>query len=325
LPGFVEHPCFRLQSDIDVYCPPESIYHARDALSSLGYEPTPGEFGHADHLPPMVLKTNWKWRGNHYDPEMPVSFELHFCFWNESFARFGPKGLDQFWPRRVERRLDNFSFPALSPVDSVGYLALNVLRDALRGPIPIHLVYELARFLHTNADNEEFWKNWRELHDETLRCLEVVSFRLASHCFACRLSEEIKTEINRMPTASKVWFQKYADSPLSASFRPNKDTLLLHLTLINSPRDKRAVLFKRLFPTRIQSVEAVSIQNAVINGQESSGVFRKQVRYVGYLTSRSGRNTRAALTTLWHGVRFWLSTKNKSKGFWTFLCRVLFF
>ena len=36
-PDFVEHPRFRLQSDIDIYCPPESICRAREALSRLGY------------------------------------------------------------------------------------------------------------------------------------------------------------------------------------------------------------------------------------------------------------------------------------------------
>jgi len=319
-PGFVDHPRFRLQSDIDVYCPPDSIYRARDALSNLGYEPARGiDFGASDHLPTMVLKTSWKWRGNHYDPDMPVSFEPHFCFWNESFARFGPKGLDQFWLRRIERRLDNFSFPALSPVDNVGYCALNVLRDALRSPMSIHLVYELARFLHTNADNEEFWSSWKELHDDTLRCLEVISFRMASHCFACRLSEEVEREANLLPNATQAWFQKFADSPLSASFRLNKDALLLHLTLIETPRDKLAVLFKRLFPTPIESVESVSIHNTVIDGQKSVGAFRERIRYVGYLISRGGYHTRAVLPTLWHGVRFWLSTKNMSKGFWTFL------
>src|SRR5277367_865519 len=34
LPGFVEHPRYRLQNDIDVYCPPESISGALDALST---------------------------------------------------------------------------------------------------------------------------------------------------------------------------------------------------------------------------------------------------------------------------------------------------
>ena len=96
-PGFSEHPRLRLQSDIDVYCPPDSIVLARDALSGLGYEPFQGVRAElSDHLPPMALKTDWKWRGNYYDPEMPVSFELHHCFWSDSFEYFRPKDIDQF-------------------------------------------------------------------------------------------------------------------------------------------------------------------------------------------------------------------------------------
>ena len=193
-PDFVENPRSRLQSDIDVYCPPESIDQARDALSKLGYEEAHGlDRELSDHLPTMVLKTEWKWRGNYYDPEMPVSFELHFCFWNESQGRFGPKGLDQFWSRRVERRLDDFTFPALTSVDNVGYSALNVLRDALQW-LSVHTsCLRVGACSSTQTRTiEAFWRSWRELHDDSLRGdSEAISFRLAFHCFACRLAEEL--------------------------------------------------------------------------------------------------------------------------------------
>ena len=60
-PGYVEHPRFRLQSDIDLFCPPESILRAHDTLAMLGYEPEKGlDFRAADHLPTMVPKTRWR-------------------------------------------------------------------------------------------------------------------------------------------------------------------------------------------------------------------------------------------------------------------------
>ena len=96
-PGFVDHPRFRLQSDIDIYCPPESILAAHNVLVELGYAPeTQVDFRYADHLPTMVPKSTWKWRGNVYDPEMPASFELHHSLWNEKVMRLRPTGLDQF-------------------------------------------------------------------------------------------------------------------------------------------------------------------------------------------------------------------------------------
>ena len=319
-PDYVEHPRFRLQSDIDILCPPESILRARDALSALGYEPFKGlDHTDSDHLPSMVRKTSWEWRGNPYDPEVPVSWELHYRLWNETTSRISPKGLDQFWLRRVERRLDNISFPALNPADHLAHVALAVLRDALRDYMPVPLLYELARFLHTHADNQAFWKDWRELHDDSLRSVEVISFRLALHCFACRLPEEVKKEIDCSSTAIQAWFQRYADSPLSARFRPNKDALWLHLAILESFRDKRAILGKRLFLPRIPPVGAAYIQEPARDGDAGPrGVLRRQVRYASHVIPRAAYHLRMIPSTLWHGVGLWWSAKNLGRDFLTF-------
>jgi MFS family permease len=319
-PDYVEHPRFRLQSDIDIFCPPRSILRARNALSRLGYEPSRSlELPPREHLPAMERRTCWEWRGNPYDPEIPISWELHYRFWNEIKTRISPKGLDQFWLRRVERRLDNFSFPSLNPADQLAYVALNVLRDAFNGDTHVHLLYELARFLHLNADNESFWKDWRELHHNSLRSLEVISFRLAFHCFACRLPEAVKKEIDCSSAAIQAWFQRYADSPIRALLRPNKDVLWLHLAMLESPRDKRAILFKRLFPTYAPPVGVAAFQNPVRD--EDAGPSRllwRGVRYVSYLIPRAAYHLRVIPSTLWHGVGLWWSAKNLRKDFLTF-------
>ena len=242
-----------------------------------------------------------------------------------AFGRFGPRDLDQFWLRRIERRLDDVSFPVLNPVDNLAYSALNVLRDALCGEVSVQLIYELARFLHINAENEEFWRSWRELHDDSLRAAEAISFRLALHHFDCRLPEEVEIEINRLPVVTKVWFANYADSPFSSSFRENKDALWLHLALIESKRDKRAILFKRLFPMRIPSLDAPYIHKAVKDGQNSFGVTRKRVRYLDYLTSRAKTHLGVLPSTLWHGARMWWSSKELGADFLTFLAVAFLF
>ena len=46
-PDYVENPRLRAQSDIDLFCPPETIYRARDVLVGLGYQPD----RRLEHLP----------------------------------------------------------------------------------------------------------------------------------------------------------------------------------------------------------------------------------------------------------------------------------
>jgi MFS family permease len=319
-PDFIEHPRLRLQSDIDVYCPEQSIPHALDALYDLGYEP--GDSGSVDHLPTMVSKTPWTWRGNPYDPDIPVSFELHFSFWSESFSRLRPKGLDQFWLRRIEQHLDGLDFPALAPVDNLAYSALNVLRNMLNGEMTPHLVYELARFLDANGGNEGFWRTWQELHDDSLRRLEVISFRLARHTFGCLLSERVREEIDRQPAAIQGWFQAFGDSVLGESSRPNKDVLWLHMSMLESSRDRRAILpilLKRLCPTRLPPAERSFIRTTEGHGEESGGAVRKCLRYVFYVAGRAVYHARLLPTTLWHGVRLWWSTTELGRDFLAFL------
>jgi hypothetical protein len=314
-PGYVEHPRFRLQSDIDIFCPPESIFRARDALLMLGYEPVKGlDFRAADHWPSMVPKTHWRWRGNHFDPEIPVSFELHFCFWNEPVARFGPTSLEQFWFRRVERRLDDISFPALNDVDNLGYTALNLTRNVLHEGASPSQVYELARFLHANADNELFWRTWRESHEDSVRRLEAISFRLAADRFACSLAGEVEEEIDRLPSAVKRWFDNFAASPFTAPFCSNKDGLWLHLSLLESSADRRSVLRERLLPTRLPPIERVDLADDS-RGTETvpRSALWKRARYVAHMIPRAARHVRILPSALWHGVRWRWSMRTRER------------
>ena len=326
-PGYVEHPRFRRQSDIDLYCPPDSIVRAREALSGIGYETVDWvQPGPSDHIPPMIRKTGWKWRGDFFDPEMPISVEIHFRLWDEQGLHFGPADLDQFWFRRVERKVDDLVFPSLSPVDGLGYFALNVLRDLVRGRPRTYNLYELARFLNTNAEEKLFWQNWVDLHDETLRPLEAITFRLATHWFACRLPEPVQKEIDSLPAAVNSWFDLYEDSAVTTEFHPNKDLVWLHLSLIDFPRHRRTVLLNRLFPEQITPVDAPYIDKSPEskeNRQDSR--LRKRARYVGYVASRAAYHLRVLPSTLWHGARWWLATKNISKGFWTFFATAFLF
>src|ERR1700722_8813952 len=190
--GFSQHPDFadsldhRMQSDIDLYCPEDSILAAQASLRALGYEPdqTLEKFP-ADHLPEMTRRLGWRWRGNEYDPDMPPAIDLHFCFWNRAATRLCIPDVNEFWGRRIIRQIGDLSYPTLSPLDNLAFNALHILRDLQRGDWVIHHVYELASFLDAHAEDETFWQSWVARHDDSLRGLQVISFWLARAWFDC--------------------------------------------------------------------------------------------------------------------------------------------
>ena len=291
-PAFVDDPRFRMQSDIDLFCPPESILRARDALCEIGYVSDQGlEHQPSDHLPALRPRTNWSWRGNHFDPEMPVSLELHFRFWNEKTTRLRPQGLDQFWTRHIERRIADFMVPTLSTIDSLGYSALHVFHHLMGGLIPHH-VYEIGHFLHTNADNELLWKEWLDLHDVSLRRLEAVCFYLAVQWFDCRIPQALANEIACLPASARKWFHKYSDSPLYSLVRHDKGALWLHLSMLESFQDRVFVCGEGLFPVRLPPVEAIRRWS-----------LRAYGRFLKHAVTRVAFHLRTLPRTIWEGLR----------------------
>lgn len=309
-PEYVLDPRHRIQSDIDLFCLPETIVRARDALSALGFRSQHRLDDICEHLPPLRRKTAWQWRGNAYDPEMPLAIELHHSLWDSAIERCGPKGITDFWHRRVERRLEEISFSALSPIDSLGYLALNLLRDLLRGTgLVTSQIYELAWFLHRNSRNKEFWNSWTEMHDGELRRLESVSLLLARTWFDCDLAEAVETEIDRLPVGTQRWFNSPATCPSPMGWlRPNTDGIWLHSSLLETKTEKWKVIFDRLLP-RVLPLDA-AIASKVPNNSPTqlSGSYR-YYRYVIYLFTRGIYHLSVLPTTLWHGLRWWRSAR----------------
>src|SRR5581483_7150600 len=100
---------------------------------------------------------DWKPIPGAYDTEMPLALDVHHCLWNPAVSLIQLPEVDNFWNRRVERKLGALSFPALSPVDHLGYFALHVLRELFAGGRVLHHAHELATFLHKRADDAAFW------------------------------------------------------------------------------------------------------------------------------------------------------------------------
>jgi hypothetical protein len=242
----------RAQYDIDLYFPRATVEAARDALVAQNYESIAGmENFPTDHLPGLFPRTAWRWRGDYFDPEMPLAIELHFQFWNAPLERLEAPGVEDFFARRIRRTIGGVPIAVLCPQDAVAYAALHLLKHVLHGSTRVFHVYEMASFLERHAVDEAFWREWRSLHAPPLRRLQAVAFALAEAWFGCTLAPEVREETAGLPAATRAWFEEFARSPAVQPFRPNKDELWLHLSLLDRRRDKLRVARRRLLPANL--------------------------------------------------------------------------
>jgi hypothetical protein len=306
-PEFVGTLEYRMQSDIDLYCPEEFIPAAQATLTSLGYiaDRTLDKYP-ADHLPEMTRRRGWRWRGNEYDPEMPPSVDLHFCFWNSAATYLSIEGVSDFWGRRIERRRGDFTFPALSSIDNLAFSALHILRDLQRGDWVFHHVYEVACFLDARAEDEAFWQSWFVCHGDSLRSLQAISFRLARDWFNCRLAGVVDREIAALPRPAAEWLERFAKSPLEGMFHPNKHGVWLHLALLQSRWDKLFVLGNALMPLRLPAVGAPGQDATKARRRRTLWPSQRYARYFLHVAFRVAFHLQTLPNTLWHGFRWWL-------------------
>ncbi|MEO7144698.1 MAG: MFS transporter, partial [Bryobacteraceae bacterium] len=317
-PNFVADPRHRAQYDIDLLLPRQQAPRARDAALCLGYEPV-GGFDRLpiDHLPTMIRKTGWEWRGDHFDPEIPPSLELHFRLWDAETEGFAPAGLDQFWERREQRRLEDVGFTALHPADAVAYSSLHLLRHSLRGDLRISHVYELAWLLDRRADDDSFWNVWRDLHGESLRALEAICFELAHQWFECRLPPAAVEQIERLSPDVRRWLDTYSASPLIGLFHPNKNEIWLHWSLLDSRRARVKVLLRRVLPQALPgAVDGVHLPREKLTLRIR---LRSRWRYVVYFVSRVVHHARTLPQLGWSAMHWFGAGTGLAAPYWRFL------
>ena len=318
-PDYVKSPNLRMQSDIDVYCPPNTILSARNALWELGYENEPPQkHVPVDHFPPMVRATGWRWCGNAFDPEMPPAIDLHFCLWNEQAAQFGIPEVEQFWYRRVERDIEGFRVSTLDTVDQLAFCALQIVRDLFRGDWVIYHVYELAYFLETHANDKDFWRTWQQTHSDSLRSLEVIAFCLAQIWFGCSTPTEVKEQIERLPVGVKQWFHCFCSSFLELMFEPRRDGVWLHVALLQSTRAKLSVIRSGLLPTRVPPLRIADQNPSLIRKFMQPKYSSRGLRYSAYLAARAGFYCRVFVRGAIGGIRWSRSQRRLEAPFWRF-------
>ena len=325
-PDFGTEPATRVQYDIDLFVPCAQAQSARStsALAPLGYEPIEAmERFPTDHLPTLIRKTGWEWRGDFFDPEIPIAIEIHFRFWNEGLERLRAPGVEEFWDRRARREIAGIGIDSLSPVDALGFASLHLLKHVVQGSArPFHIL-EIARFLESHASDESFWSAWTALHDPQLRRLQATMFLLAREWFGCETGLAAQEEIERLPSATRQWFGEFALSPARQIFHPAKDELWLHLSLVQSRLDALAVARRRLLPLSLPGpVDAVHIPKGEMTARRR---LLQRARWLRHTLRRVAHHASALPSAAAAGVRWWWKTNPLGAQFWTFLAAAALF
>src|SRR5262249_42465766 len=212
---FGTSPAGRVQYDIDLWLSPDSVHAARRVLEARGYESMPGmEDVTADHLPALIRKTGWQWRGDFFDAEIPLAIELHYQFWDDRFERLSAPGVEDFWRRRIRLPVAGVDFHLLCRQDALAYAALHLLKHVLRGSVKPFPACEMARVLDSFSTDEAFGRQWSASHPPGLRRLQAVAFRVAREWFGGRAAPIIGEELDRLPAGAKAWFTEFAVSPI---------------------------------------------------------------------------------------------------------------
>ncbi len=308
-PSFVADPRLRAQYDLDLFFPPDQLLAARDVAFRLGYAPLVARDRHpVDHLPTLIRKTGWEWRGDYFDPELPLALELHFRLWDAATEGFAVPGLDNFWERRRRRTLANVAFTSLAAIDLPGYASAHALRHLLRGDSRPSHFYEIACFIERNSD-AGFWRTWRAYHDEPLRRVQAICFAIARQWFGCALPAIAQQEIEQLQEPVRAWLDAYAQAPGVSFFHTSKNELWLQLSLLDPGSSRFAILRRRLMPLQLPGpVDAVYLPGDAVDWRVR---MRAAGRYWLFLCSRTWRHATALIPTLWNGATWAWSRRQR--------------
>jgi hypothetical protein len=287
--GFGVDAGSRVQCDLDFLVEPPHTAQAQSALRDLGYRPHGRAGLSAEHGRPWVRPFDWTWKGDYFDPHMPIPVELHDSLWSPSHDRLDCAGLEDFSHRSEPMNIGGHAVPALAEADRIAFAALHSLRHILRNDARPSHAFELARLLETRASDRDLWERSSELHPLALRQLQTIAFRFAQEWFGCALPRAIPT----LPARLDSWLAAFAWSPIDNLTSPNKDVLWLHTALLKSRRERWNVVKDRLLPLRLPHTEEDAPYRARL---------RDRLRYHAF----------ALLPALKDGAAWWWSRRSSS-------------
>lgn len=317
-PSFTPDPVLRAQGDIDLWCLPEQVFHARDVLLELGYLPQSVPNGR--HLAPLVRPSKWSWRGDYFATDLPIPVDLHYALWDA--REEGIPGLPEreLWDRREHILIGGRKVAVLSEGDTLAFAALHLLMHLLGGDLRLQRAWEIGRFIHTRAHDDDFWRKWLVLQPDASRDVQVLVFRLCAEWFGARCSDVLSDAEQNLPDAVKIWIERYAMRPLESKFKPNKDELWLHVSLVASRLHQIRVFARRLLPIRLP-------RRHIKSGSGNATVEQMGGRMLAwrFRVSRFAHHSRTLLPTLAGAVKWWWIRQRLGRDFLIFQVSSAFF
>ena len=288
-PRFIERPELRVQYDFDLLVGDEDNIRTYARLQVLGYTPAHrSRSQRTDHLPPLIKKTGWQWRGDYFDPEIPPGIEVHYQLWEPKFERIPVLLFKDVWEKTSLQEYQSLRVPVLPLNHELLYLTLHCCRHLLRSDLRLSHLYELAYFLHHNRGNREFWDGFLAWLNQCPNSSRMVgtTFALAVRLFQPEASVLLEGWIhqNLIPGAER-WIKTFGVRDAPHGYRENKNVIFLHLSLLDRKVDQWGVLRQRLLPRHIPlAVEGIYLPD------EERGVLLRSFHfliYFGYLARRT--------------------------------------
>ena len=254
-PDFVDCLEHRVQYDHDFLVAKKDLHRALQIFTDLGYTPLePSGRMVIDHLPTLVKKTDWTWKGNLYDSDIPRAIELHFRLWSPDFDLISISSLDWIWEESAQNDFQGFSVPSLSREHSLLYLLLHSFRHLLRSDLRLSHLYELSYFLHRFSQDRGFWDNFLLAASgcpQTLKAAALM-FGLARHCFGGTLAPSLQTMIDgHLSPACDLWIRRYGRGEAIHCYRRSKNAIFLHLDFVKSYASRWILIWRKLIPRHL--------------------------------------------------------------------------
>jgi len=254
-PDFVDSRQNRVQYDHDFLIRQEDLPRAYELFLGLGYSPLGSSAKlAAGHLPTLLRKTGWVWKGDLYDPAIPRAIELHCQLWEPDFDLIPIRSLDNVWQDSTLVRFPSLSIPVLSRKHTLLYCVLHAFRHLLRNDLRLSHLYELAFFLEHHHSNEDFWKKFFASIAHCPRSQRAVAtmFELACQVFAVSPVSGIQHFIDdHLSSAGDLWIRKYGWRESVHCYRQSKAPIFLHLDFVTGHSLQWAVIRRKIIPRRL--------------------------------------------------------------------------